>query len=277
MNDAISDDLLVLNAKGAIESLGDEDSFNMLLEMLEESLQKSLKALEQAMNIFDYKEIRMQSHSLKGPSGYVGGERLRRAAEIVQFNVDHQEGPNIFNNYPLIIEESIKLRREVRRYKCIKKLNENVHEFKESEEDTNLPVSVHYKFERKSGENPKVVKIGQINFPPVPFLNITPSKPAIKKDSAPAKKESVPIKQEVNSAKQETLQVKPKDPPIKQEPAPVKKEVIPAKQEPSQVKPANTPLKQEPATVKQEVIPAKQESPPEEKKKETTGCSCALL
>ena len=114
MADEISDSAPILDPAGAIAGLESDELFNTLIDAYDATLINTLKDLKVAMDSFDYKEIRMKSHSLKGPSSYIHAERVRRAAEIVQQNVDKQEGPNIFKNYPMLIKECIILRREVR-------------------------------------------------------------------------------------------------------------------------------------------------------------------
>jgi len=125
MEDAIADGMPILNAQKAIENLGDESLFNTLIESYDSALIKTLEELQVAMDKIDYKEIRMKSHSLKGPSSYIGAERVRRAAEILQFNVDKQEGLKIYKNYPMLMEECIKLRRQIRVYLCTQRRNEH--------------------------------------------------------------------------------------------------------------------------------------------------------
>lgn len=292
MNDEISNELQILNASKAIEGIADEDTFNMLLEMYDQSLMPALTNLEKAMNDFNYKEIRMQSHSIKGPSSYIGGERVKRAAEIVQFNVDKQQGPNIFKNYPMLIEESIKLRREIRRYSCLKNINGAPPEFKESEDDLKIPLCKHYKFTNKSAENPKIIQIGNIDFPPVPFLDITSKKPTIelKKENA-NNKNTVEVKKENTTEQNQNngqLQQKPEekktasgiqgsdtkckisDGKDKKEEPPAKKENIPEKKQEEkakETKPGENPKEND----------DKGKGGNKDKKEETTSCSCLLL
>ncbi len=116
MDYSISDSAPVLDPTTAINNLGDDGLFIQLMENYDSSLMKTLEELRVAMDQIDYREIRQKSHSLKGPASYIQGERVRRAAEIVQLCVDRQEGPNIYKYYPQLIKESIRLRRRVRQY-----------------------------------------------------------------------------------------------------------------------------------------------------------------
>lgn len=261
MNDSISDVLQVLNAKMAIDIMGDEESYNEMLKMYDDSLMPTLRNLQQAMNEFNYKEIRMQSHSIKGPSSYIGGERLRRAAEIVQFNVDKQQGPNLFRNYPLIIEESFKLRREIRRYISSKIDKKPESEFKEDPEDSNIPFCKFYKFSSKDPIHPKVEAVGNIDYPPVPFVDIVAKKPNAQHNSQQNK--SAP------------------PPPTKQQQSPEEKKVMSStnnslpekKQEKAKEVQKNELGKNENHESKKNEADKKEK----EKKEETTSCSCILL
>ena len=116
MADTISESAPIMDQAKAINDLGDEALFNTLMEKYDDTLLKTLEELKLALDTFDYKEVRMKSHSLKGPSSYLQAERVRKAAEIVQFNVDKQDANKLFLNYPLLIEECIKLRRHIRSY-----------------------------------------------------------------------------------------------------------------------------------------------------------------
>ena len=120
---SISDTAPVLDYDKAINDLGDEGLFNTLLESYDSTLLKTLDELQVAMDSFDYKEIRMKAHSLKGPSSYIQAERVRRASEVLQQCVDKQEGSNTYKYYAQLIKECISLRRRVRQYLC--KLNSN--------------------------------------------------------------------------------------------------------------------------------------------------------
>ncbi len=120
MSETISEAAPVFDIEKAIENLGDDALFNELVNKYDETLIKTLDNLKTAMDNFDYREIRMKSHSLKGPSSYIQGERVRRAAEIVQQNIDNRQGPNAYQNYALLMTECIRLRRQIRVY-CSKR------------------------------------------------------------------------------------------------------------------------------------------------------------
>ena len=112
------DNLLVLNKDKAIQDLGDEELYITLMKNFTNSLLTLLGQLQNAMNTFAYKEIKLASHSLKGTSLYIGAEKFSNAAKIVQDSTDTQDGPAIYKNYPKLIEESIKLRKEIRSCLC---------------------------------------------------------------------------------------------------------------------------------------------------------------
>jgi len=116
MDYAISDTAPLLDPQSAISDLGDDSLFNMLLENYDSSTIKTLEDLRVAMDKIDYYEIRMKSHAMKGPSAYIHSERVRRAAEIVQFCIDRQEAENAYKYYPQLIKEFIKLRRKIKEY-----------------------------------------------------------------------------------------------------------------------------------------------------------------
>ena len=96
MDYIISDTTPLLDSVSAINDLGDDGLFNILLENFDASTAKTLDDLKVAMDKIDYFEIRMKSHAMKGPSAYIHAERVRRAAEIVQFCVDNQEADNTY-------------------------------------------------------------------------------------------------------------------------------------------------------------------------------------
>ena len=74
------------------------------------------------MDNIDYIEVRIKVYSLKGPASYIGAERVRRAAEIIQFNVDNKEGPKIYK----------KLSNARRRVHNAQKANTNLPMYQES-------------------------------------------------------------------------------------------------------------------------------------------------
>jgi len=117
-SEALSDSIPILDVQDAINALGDEDLFNILVNHYDEALCKSLKDLRLAMDTFNYKDIRSITHALMGPSNYVEAKRVLKACETVFKNVDNQEGEAVYRNYPILIEECIKLRRWIRGYIC---------------------------------------------------------------------------------------------------------------------------------------------------------------
>ncbi len=118
MTDIIKDDAPILDSKKAIENLDGDSLFNDLVNNYDETLIKTLADLKKAMDEVDYKEIRMKSHSIKGPASYIQAERVRRAGEIIQQNIDSQLGANAYKNYTKLIVECVRLRREIRLYCC---------------------------------------------------------------------------------------------------------------------------------------------------------------
>lgn len=278
MQEIIEDSLLTLNAAKAIDSLGDESIFNEMLEnIMVSTLQPSLEKLKQAMDTFDFKEIRMISHTIKGTIAYIGAERLRRASEIVQFNVDKQQGPNIYRNYPLIIEESIKVKTEVRRYKILKKLDEGITEFKESDEDFKVPISKFYKLDKKTSTDFKIVQIAFPDIPPVPFLDIMNKKPTttqLKKEENKCQNANEQKQAKTNNNLQARNEQANTAPNISSGSAEVKKKenkIESTKEITVEVKEENKKLSKKPSE------PQEKNESEQKEKKETTGCSCSLL
>ena len=118
MDYSIANNAPVLCYEKAIENLGDEDLFNELLKSFDETLMNNLADIKGGMDKFDYADIRLKTHTLKGTSSYIQGERVRRASEIMQFCIDRQDAKGAYEHYPLLIVESIKLRRAIRQYLC---------------------------------------------------------------------------------------------------------------------------------------------------------------
>lgn len=112
----IADEAPIINIEKAIRDLGDEDLFKKLINDFDATLIKTLEDLRIAMDGIDYKEIRMKSHSLKGPSSYIQAERVRRSAEILQQFMDKQDAHSAFKAYPQLIKECITLRRHIRKH-----------------------------------------------------------------------------------------------------------------------------------------------------------------
>lgn len=277
MSEKIDDNLMLLNSKKAITDLGDAELYNMMLAGIEDTtLRPNLAKLKNAMDVFDYKEIRMTSHTLKGSIAYIGGERAKRASEIVQFNVDKQQGPEIFKNYPLIIEECIKLKREIRRYSVMNKLENSPSEFKENDADFDVPICKFYKLKKESATNFKIVQEIFPTIPPVPFLDITGKKP-IAQVNKPEEKSASQAKEaqglnnggqnQGNSKMSTSVQVTNE---IKK-PETENKNTKPENKETTKVTAAE--VKKED---KKDPVKAQDEQEPKEKK-ETTGCSCSLL
>ncbi len=107
----------VLNTKKAIESLADEDLFNDIAKQFDGScLQPQLQKLRTGMEGFDYATIRLAAHTLKGTALYLGAERLADSARLLQESVDLKDSHAVYANYPNVITESIKAKREIRHY-----------------------------------------------------------------------------------------------------------------------------------------------------------------
>lgn len=76
------EELPILDKAAAIERLGDESLFETMMEGFEDmTMGKNLTTLKIAVDELDYLSIRMQAHSLKGASSYLGAERVKKAAE----------------------------------------------------------------------------------------------------------------------------------------------------------------------------------------------------
>jgi len=177
MTDSIDEALKILNAKDAIAAIEDEETYNMiLLSYNKTSLIPELEKLKTAMEVFDYKSIRLCTHTLKSPSAYIGGERARRTAEIVQFNVDKQQGPQIYENYPIMIIELIKLRRAIRQYCVEKKLEGAPPAFKESDEDFEIPICSFYQVNKNSPTDFQIIQVTHPTIPQVPRFDVPPRK-----------------------------------------------------------------------------------------------------
>ena len=187
MADPIKEGEPIFDPKGAIEGLGEEELFHVILKTFDDDLMKFLKLLQEGIDHFDYKKIREESHKLKGNSGYIHAQRLHFAAENLQKSVDDQLGEKIYANYPVLVIESIKFLRERRKYLCTL----NKEKFEESDEDFKVPLGKFYQLKRKSPIDFTIVQTEKPNLPPVPYLNI------IKKPIPGTKTESPPVKQEV--------------------------------------------------------------------------------
>jgi hypothetical protein len=271
MDDSIADNLKVLNAAEAISRLEDESLFNMMIDMLfDNSLIPELGKLKIAMETFDFKTIRISSHTIKAPSAYVGGERAKRAAEIVQFNVDKQQGPKIYQNYPKIIQETIKLRREIRKYKVEKKLEGAPPEFKECDEDFVVPICSFYKLEKISSTDFRVIQVTFPTIPPVPFLDI----------SAKRTSTNLPVQKptEINQPKPEIKKVEESPPKAHINNTAVKNHVAEVKKpDPPAPSPQNKDIAVEIKDNNIRSQPSSQQVEETKKKEETTACACLLL
>ena len=118
MDDFIPDNVPVMCPEKAIEGLGDTDLFNELIKTFDDTLISNLKDIQESIDKMDYDGIRLKTHTLKGTSSYIQGERVRKASEIMQFCMDNHNAKGAYDHYPLLIVESIKLRRAIRQYLC---------------------------------------------------------------------------------------------------------------------------------------------------------------
>ncbi len=110
------DQLPILSKKAAIACLGGPELFENMIESFEDlTLRKNLRTLKIALDDVDYAGIHAQAHSLKGSAGYLHAERVTRAAEKIERDVDLQLPNEIFKDYPQLIKQCIVLKRAIRR------------------------------------------------------------------------------------------------------------------------------------------------------------------
>jgi HPt (histidine-containing phosphotransfer) domain-containing protein len=115
------EELPILDKQTAITDLGEENLFFTMIEGFEEmSLRKNLTALKIAFDDLDYYNIRAQAHSLKGASSYIHAERVKTAAERMQYCIEHQLADSIFKVYSTLIQQCIILKRKIRSEVCRK-------------------------------------------------------------------------------------------------------------------------------------------------------------
>lgn len=114
----------MLDKETAIKQLGDYSLFETMLEGFEEmSMRKALTGLKIAYDDLDYRNIRLQAHSLKGSSSYLHAERVRAIGEKLQADVDSQNLDSIFKDYPVLIKQCIALKKAIRFEVCRQKSN----------------------------------------------------------------------------------------------------------------------------------------------------------
>jgi len=161
MTYSIDHNASIFDAEKAIENLGDKDLFLSLVGMFVETLTKNLDEIKIAVDRIDNADIRMKVHILKGTASYIQAERVRRAAEILQLCIDKGDPNAIFDYYPLLIKESIKLRKSIRKYLCINNSNTVSNkideQFVEDEKDFNVPISEYFQLKKTNAETFDVV------------------------------------------------------------------------------------------------------------------------
>lgn len=126
MNQECSEELHIMDKIVAIERLGDENLFFTMMEGFEDiTMSKNLVDLKIAMEELDYSSIRAHSHSLKGAASYLGAERVYKAAEKLQLDIENRRTDKVFVDYATLIHECIMLKRIIRSELCKKESNVN--------------------------------------------------------------------------------------------------------------------------------------------------------
>jgi len=168
------DELPILDKLNAIKQLGDAELFETMLEGFEEmSMRKSLLNLKIAMDDLDYFNIRLTAHSLKGSASYVRAERVKSAAEKVYNDIDSQNVEKLFRDYPALIKQCIMLKKAIRYETCKKKKIQ----FKDDNEDFNVPISKFYMIAKRSSLDFEVVQmLRPDHIPPIPLYEFNNSK-----------------------------------------------------------------------------------------------------
>lgn len=161
MNYPIDDNLPILDHAVAIENLGGQELFIDLIGMFDETLIKILNELKSAIDRNDNPDIRMKAHTLKGSASYIQAERVRRVSEILQLCIDDKNTESVFLYYPLLVKESILLRRCIRMYLCEHNSNNCVNKldakFVEDEKDFEVPISRHFRIHKINAQTFDIV------------------------------------------------------------------------------------------------------------------------
>eukprot|EP00826_Nyctotherus_ovalis_P065158 TRINITY_DN9571_c0_g1_i11.p1 TRINITY_DN9571_c0_g1~~TRINITY_DN9571_c0_g1_i11.p1 ORF type:complete len:285 (-),score=30.85 TRINITY_DN9571_c0_g1_i11:57-911(-) len=151
----------IIDYTKAITDLGDKELFIGLVGIFDENFVATLEKIKTAVDSGDNTGIRMHAHTLKGTASYIQAERVRRISEILQLCIDNNEPENVFKYYPLLIKESIKLRRAIRQYLCENNSNGYFNrvgeEFAEDEKDFDIPISQYFQLKNKDIETFDVI------------------------------------------------------------------------------------------------------------------------
>ena len=117
MNDKITFNLkTVIDINAGIAQMGDEDTFYSMMEGFDDmSLIKNISNLKEFYEANDCKLFRGEAHTLKGASGYLAAGRLYNITAQMCSAYENKNYELVFSYYPSLIEESIILRKEIKK------------------------------------------------------------------------------------------------------------------------------------------------------------------
>ena len=142
--------LAVMDPDSALEFLGDNTVFEMMLDGMSSCLIKQLTEIKVSLEACDYSSLKTELQSLKGATSYTRCHRVGKAAELFKAAIDTGRFEKVQEHYLRLIRESILLKRDLRKYICMRDSKNNCvnalleQKFELLESDFDVPLCKHY-------------------------------------------------------------------------------------------------------------------------------------